>query len=364
MVQYIISSLELPVAVLSSSVNEHCCPLQLICKLCTLRYTYHLFVQMKLLFKTLHAFQGDPSASQLSFEPGEMLRVDDPAKANVNGWAMGRNIDHWRGRSYGWFPLTYVVSLPHEGYLPNQNLHRKTHSSVEENDSDFGFDSDAMGGSWTNSGATLPYGENAGPAYVSTSSSVRSAEESKPKFGSKISQFSSKAKMTASNTASKAVAATSSSFREIGHRWNDMRDQHDAKLDQKSQAQYYQSSNEVNPNPQQYQERSIVAGNGFLPGRATTTERSVVHSGNATTTTVSTTEKATGGFMPWIPGKKTVTTTATVDSSGNQTRETTESKKGGFYIIPLGPVGLVACGAIAAKNAYDNHELKKEKSQP
>ena len=79
-----------------------------------------------------------------------------------------------------------------------------------------------------------------------------------------------------------------------------------------------------------------------------------------TTTTVSTTEKATGGFMSWVPGSKTTTETTTVDSSGNRTVQTTENQRGGFYVIPLGPVGLAACGAIAAKNAYDNHKLKQK----
>ena len=67
---------------------------------------------MKVLFKTLFAFRGDISASQLSFEAGEVLVVENITKANVNGWAMGRSTSKHHANQIGWFPLTYVQQIP------------------------------------------------------------------------------------------------------------------------------------------------------------------------------------------------------------------------------------------------------------
>lgn len=310
---------------------------------------------MKLLFKTLYAFQGDPNASQLSFQAGELLVVDNPAKANVNGWAMGRRNDHTMHHPSGWFPLTYVASVPLDTHILSQNV---DNSLSTESERDEGFGDAPMGGSWNSSGGSTPFGMGSDSTleYNWESNSSRS-------FGSKISKVASKATSVASKRASKAAAITKSSLQEVGHRWNDMRSQRDEQLDRQAPSYHHQSQihDQQVPHPQQSQrESNFFSGFAGMPGRVSTTDATTERNDGVTTSTITTTEQASGGFMPWIPGKKTTTTTTSTDSQGNQTIETTENRKGGFYIIPLGPVGLAACGAIAAKNAYDAQKAKKK----
>ena len=123
--------------------------------------------------------------------------------------------------------------------------------------------------------------------------------------------------------------------------------QNEAKLANTTTQPYPSSSHKIQGGKH---ERTFASGGGggLLPGRKTdtytTTERTAF---GGTKTTVTTTRQASGGFIPYIPGKSTTTTTTTKDIFGNtRSVETNTQKRGGFGIIPLGPVGLAACGVI------------------
>eukprot|EP00429_Kryptoperidinium_foliaceum_P024980 CAMPEP_0176148614 /NCGR_PEP_ID=MMETSP0120_2-20121206/75789_1 /TAXON_ID=160619 /ORGANISM="Kryptoperidinium foliaceum, Strain CCMP 1326" /LENGTH=313 /DNA_ID=CAMNT_0017485311 /DNA_START=79 /DNA_END=1018 /DNA_ORIENTATION=- len=313
---------------------------------------------MKILFKTLYPFQGDPAAQ---FAAGEMLVVENPAKANINGWALGKRMlkghsERQYHRNHGWFPLTYVTQIPDE---PSFSFPSSGDFFVNQGDEEeSGFGGDPMGGSWTNLKTLSREGNEFKSPHLSNSRSGQTM--AKTTAISRISKATSNARLTASSTASKAVAATKSCFDEVGHRLNDMRGQHNAILDQQRPSQSScRSMDQQGPIQRVHQkDYSVVSGNGFLPGRATSSNTIVEKAGGVTRTTATTTEKASGGFMPWIPGQKTTYHTTTTDAFGNQTIYTEEKRGGGFYVIPLGPVGLAACGAMAAKNAYDAHQAK------
>ena len=194
------------------------------------------------------------------------------------------------------------------------------------------------------------------------------------KTGAAFSNAASKTGSAISNAASKTAGVARQTANETGHRFRDMNNQHqnqlnqnEAKLANTTQPSSSSQMTKGGKHPQNAarHERSFASGGGFLPGRKTdtytTTERTAF---GGTKTTVTTTQKASGGFIPYIPGKSTTTTTTTRDVFGNtRSVETNTQSRGGFGIIPLGPVGLAAVGAIAAKNAFDNHKDRRNQNQ-
>jgi hypothetical protein len=193
-----------------------------------------------LLFQTLHPFRGDPRASQLSFDAGETLAVDNPVKANVHGWGWGRRMNSQHHRRYGWFPVTYVRQIPaavsQQRFPVGTGATARTYPSktasfhVNADDDDSGFEGEPMGGM----AKPQPVNEYAKAFDCGITSPERRINRAGKKIGARISNVATSARSMASNGVSKTATATRSSFQEMGHRWNDMKDQHNADLDDKN----------------------------------------------------------------------------------------------------------------------------------
>ena len=192
--------------------------------------------------------------------------------------------------------------------------------------------------------------------------------------GSVISNAASRTGTAISHTASRTGQATRQAASETGYRIRDMQGQHEQQLNQKAVTctvtTHQTAAQSVGNSTTTTQQTSLAKSNGgILPGRrtdtttTTTTQRNNPFGAATTTTTTSTTtSRPSGGFFPGIPGKTTTTQTVSRDdASGTPTCVQTHTQsRGGFYIVPLGPIGLAAAGALAAKHAWDSREDDRE----
>jgi len=373
---------------------------------------------MVLKFRALYPFQGDPFAGLLGFEAGTVLAVADPGRAGANGWAYGHCENDIRNQ--GWFPLTYVEKIAGDGTSPAGGPAAATLTPIAPaknafpdllgeaklstapvdtvtdlleksalNDDDGGFGGTPMGGEWTGSG------NNTGSAGWLPASTTNGAPDppcvhrhsnnpdgsggrarSRPlrgigsavshaasRTGNAVANAASRTGSALSSAATKTGATTKRAVHEAGHRYFDMEDQRQAKMQQnavKHTSEPAASSGAAGQVTTTTREATVASG-GILPGRRT--ERMIAtetSNGGVSKTTVTERSRPSGGFMPWIPGRTETTQTVTRGPSGEAEVRTETRSGGGFYVIPLGPIGLAACGAMAAKNAYDHHREKQD----
>jgi len=329
----------------------------------------------------VYAFHGDASAGQLSFQPGTMLVGPRPSESS-NGWLHG-HYEHSVIQK-GWFPLSYVQHLPSDVVseqataVPTSNISFLDSTTTPDDD---GFGAAPMGGDWSSSNnmaRTNPFGSStsfvtaspvdAQPQCYSSPVVNKSSvfEHHRPvmqKVGKSFSNVVGRAGSTISSAASRTGTAVSNATSETGHRLRDMQSQRSAHLDQ-TQVTYQETTKNTDANTTVSYKKEISPSLGFLPGRcsetATTQERGPMGASKTTTTATS---RQSGGFFPGIRGKTVTTQTVEQDAYGNTQVQTETKSRGGFYIIPLGPVGLAAAGALAAKHAIDSNKDRKNTQQ-
>lgn len=367
---------------------------------------------MTLLYRAIYSFQGDPFQGQLSFEAGTELIVQS---ANENGWAYGYLVNDSSKRRQGWFPLSYVQQIgeqqttaitppvspqqtaswlaPPMKHLPQTSVVVPSATPDEEDDEGFGA-ATPMGGEWAGSSAM------SGSVFGSSSTSVatksptadraqmadgpnsRISRRQQPlrcvggalsktasRTGSAISHAASRTGSAISDATTKTGSAARQALHEAGHRYRDMEEQRQVRMDQNA-CTTTTSIRSGETHQSTIATRTLASGGGILPGKCTetvtTTERTSL--GGGTKTTVTTTSRPSGGVFPGIRGETTTTQTTTCDGpTGTPTSvHTTQEGRGGFFIIPLGPIGLAAAGALAVKHAVDSRNdrqnMKKQQS--
>ena len=227
-------------------------------------------------------------------------------------------------------------------------LHPRQHPTFgrQGNDEDEGgFGGPILGGEDLTASSDMPIDHGANRTTTTGGQGIRGVfSNAKSASGN----FFSKAAAKTSQAVSNATTVTRKAVTESGHRIRDIQNQHEDELNRGATT----STIRANPGNGMVNTTTYARGtNHLLPGRRTDSQSHVqktVTGGTQQTTTVST-SRASGGFMPYLPGTTRTTETVTRDDQrGNSTAVQQQTSVGGgrLTIIPLGPTGGVGrCGS-------------------